>query len=107
MDSFLTDTYQILELLTTLILLVALIFAISIHFKYPKLSAKSWLTICYGLFFLVIHALFDLLDSHDWETEILSDYFNIVDGITYIIGLLLIALGIVKISKKGQEIWGN
>lgn len=99
---------EILEIIATILFIVSLFFALRIHSKYPKLSGSSWITVCYGLILLTIHSFADFLDSIDWgDNNMIRDIFNIIDGLTYIFGLIFIAVGIVLISKRGQEIWGN
>ena len=58
-----------------------------------------------GLVFMLIHAIFDVLDTMQWD-DLVVDTFNVIDGATFVIGLLLFALGIYRIAEYGAKQWG-
>ncbi len=93
------------ESLITLGLLGALIMAYLVQSRHPKLTSKGWTAIIIGLAFILLHAIFDVLDTLQWE-DLVVDILNVLDGATFVLGLLLFAVGIYGIAEYGAEQWG-
>ena len=98
------DLYLIgVESLIVLGVLVALVIAYLILSRHKKI-AKGWNYVVYGLFFIFIHAVFDVIDTFQWDAFTV-DILNVGDGVTFLIGLLLFALGIYRIAEFGAKQW--
>ena len=85
--------------------LIAVIVAYLILSRHPKITAMGWKTIIIGLTFILVHAIFDVLDTLQFD-DLVVDIFNVIDGATFVIGLVLFALGIYKIAEFGAQQWG-
>ena len=94
-----------MESLIVIGLIVAFVFAFLVYSRYPKLTSQGWRSILIGLVFMLLHAIFDVLDTMQWD-DIVVDALNVLDGATFVIGLLLFAMGIYKIAEYGAKQWG-
>ncbi|MFW9848757.1 MAG: hypothetical protein ACFFF4_06435 [Candidatus Thorarchaeota archaeon] len=98
------DLYLIgVESLITLGVLVALVIAYLILSRHEKI-AKGWNFVVFGLLFILLHSIFDVLDTLQWD-DIVVDVLNVGDGITFLIGLLLFAIGLYRIAEFGAKQW--
>ncbi len=98
------DLYLIgVESLIALGVLVALVIAYLILSRHEKI-AKGWNFVVFGLLFILIHSIFDVLDTLQWD-DIVVDVLNVGDGITFLIGLLLFAIGLYRIAEFGAKQW--
>lgn len=86
-------------------LFVAIVFAYLVQSRYPKVTSQGWRFILIGLVFMFIHGIFDVLDTMQWD-DIVVDSLNVLDGATFVIGLLLFAVGIYRIAEYGAKQWG-
>jgi hypothetical protein len=93
-----------IESLIVVGLVVALIIAVMVQLRYSKTTSIGWGFIFMGLLFLTIHAVFDVLDTLQWE-DTMVDLLNVFDGVTFVIGMLLFAVGIYKIAEYGAKQW--
>ncbi len=96
-----------IEALITVGFLASCIIAWFLRTKFPKQSSKGWIWISLGLFSIAIHGVFDALDTLKWDVESLKDWLNFFDGLFFVLGILLIAIGIYWIAKLGAKKWGN
>ncbi len=92
------------EALIVVGLFVAVVFAYTIQKKHAKI-ANGWNFIFFGLIFLLLHSVFDTLDTLQID-DLLVDILNILDGSTFVLGLLMFAFGIYKIAEYGAKRWG-
>jgi len=92
------------ESLIVLGVLIALVVAFLVRSRHPKLS-KGWNFIILGLVFIVLHGVFDVLDTMQLD-DLVVDILNVFDGATFLIGLLFFALGIYRIAEYGAKQWG-
>ncbi|MHA1481105.1 MAG: hypothetical protein ACTSQZ_06755, partial [Candidatus Thorarchaeota archaeon] len=69
-------------------LIGAIVFAYLVLSRYPKVTSQGWKLILIGLVFMLFHAIFDVLDTMQWD-DIVVDTLNVLDGATFVIGLLL------------------
>ncbi|MHA1248305.1 MAG: hypothetical protein ACTSPE_13335 [Candidatus Thorarchaeota archaeon] len=86
-------------------LVVATAISLSIRGRHLKLARYGWNYIVGGLVLLVVHALFDVLDTLQIE-DLLVEIFNVLDGTTFLIGMICFAVGIVRIAEHGAKEWG-
>lgn len=94
-----------MESLIVIGLIGAIIFAYLVQSRYPKVTSQGWKFILIGLVFMLLHAIFDVLDTMQWD-DLVVDSLNVIDGATFVIGLLLFALGIYRIAEYGAKQWG-
>lgn len=92
------------EFLIVVGLLIALVIAFLVRSRHPKLS-KGWNFIILGIVFILLHGIFDVLDTMQFD-DLLVDTLNVFDGATFLIGLLLFAFGIYRIAEFGAQQWG-
>ncbi len=92
------------EALIVIGLLVAVVFAFIVQKKHAKI-ANGWNFIFYGIIFLLLHSVFDMLDTLQLD-DLIVDILNILDGSTFVLGLLMFAFGIYKIAEYGAKKWG-
>ncbi len=92
------------ESLIALGFVIALVFAYKVQLRHPKLTSQGWNKIIIGLAFLIFHAIFDALDTLQWD-DFTVDVLNVFDGTCFVIGLILFALGIFGIAKYGAQLW--
>ncbi|MDF1539216.1 MAG: hypothetical protein P1Q69_09985 [Candidatus Thorarchaeota archaeon] len=92
------------ESLIVLGVLIALVIAFLVRSRHPKLS-QGWNFIILGLVFILLHGIFDVLDTMQFDSLVV-DVLNVFDGATFLIGLLLFALGIYRIAEYGAKQWG-
>ena len=85
--------------------LISVIVAYLILARHPKMTAMGWKTIIIGLIFILFHSVFDVLDTLQFD-DVVVDSLNVLDGATFVIGLVLFALGIYKIAEFGAQQWG-
>ncbi|MHA2425938.1 MAG: hypothetical protein ACXAEF_14200 [Candidatus Thorarchaeota archaeon] len=98
------DLYLIgVESLIVLGVLIALVIAYLILSRHERI-AKGWNFVVYGLLFILLHSIFDVLDTLQWD-DLTVDLLNVGDGVTFLIGLLLFALGIYRIAEHGAKQW--
>jgi hypothetical protein len=98
------DLYLIgVESLIVLGVLVALVIAYLIQTRHEEI-ARGWNLVVIGLVFILIHSVFDVLDTLQWD-DLIVDVLNVGDGVTFVIGLLLFALGIYRIADFGAKQW--
>lgn len=94
-----------MESLIVIGLIGAIVFAYLVLSRYPKVTSQGWKLILIGLLFMLFHGIFDVLDTMQWD-DIVVDILNVFDGATFVIGLLLFALGIYRIAEYGAKQWG-
>ena len=92
------------ETLIVLGALIALIAAFLVRSRHPKLS-QGWNFIILGLVFILLHGIFDVLDTMQLD-DLVVDLLNVFDALTFLIGLLLFAMGIYRIAEYGAKQWG-
>ncbi|MHA1637745.1 MAG: hypothetical protein ACTSUO_03330 [Candidatus Thorarchaeota archaeon] len=85
--------------------LIAVIVAYLIQSRHPKITSMGWKTIIIGLAFILFHSIFDVLDTLQFD-DLVVDVLNVLDGASFVIGLVLFALGIYKIAEFGAQQWG-
>ncbi len=99
------DTFLVgAEALIIVGLLIAVILAYMIHKRHASI-ATGWNFILFGMISLLFHAVFDMLDTFQWD-DLVVDVLNVLDGFTFCLGLLLLAFGIYKIAEFGAKKWG-
>ncbi|TXT56524.1 MAG: membrane protein of unknown function [Candidatus Thorarchaeota archaeon] len=84
---------------------IAIVIAILIHMRYPTLTSKGWRTIIIGMVFILLHSIFDAIDTLQFD-ELTIEILNLLDGSTFVVGLILFAFGIYNIAEYGAEQWG-
>ncbi|MFX0085220.1 MAG: hypothetical protein ACFFAU_06070 [Candidatus Hodarchaeota archaeon] len=94
-----------IEFLISIGLLISLVLALKIRSRYPNLTVKGWLEICIGLFGILLHSIFDVLDTLKWNIKDLNDILNVFDGLFFVLGLVLVGIGIMKIANSGATAW--
>jgi hypothetical protein len=99
-DTFLVSA----EALIIIGLFIAVILAYMIHKRHSSI-ATGWNFILFGMISLLAHSIFDMLDTFQWD-DLVVDVLNVLDGFTFCLGLLLLALGIYKIAEFGAKKWG-
>ena len=100
------DLFLILiEILITIGLLVNLLFALKIQSRFPDLTSKGWREIWLGLLGISLHSIFDVLDTLKWDIEDFTDLLNVFDGFFFVLGLIVVGLGIYKIANYGATTW--
>ena len=73
--------------------------------KNNRILAKKGLPECVvGFFVFAFHSLFDALDTI-CDVDPLGDNLDLMDSVFSIVGLVLIAIGIIRISIYGAKIW--
>jgi len=111
------------ELFLVVVGAVIVILSVLIWRNYPVLTKEGFLEIIFGFIAFTLHFLFDALDTiataseNFYETQGLLDVaasfgviygtFDFLDGLFTIIGLLLIAIGILRIAAYGKQLWGE
>ncbi len=95
----------VVEIIIAFGFLVVFLFSLFMSTDYHKIS-KGWNFVIVGLFFIFIHAVFDVLDTLKWEKKITRDILDFFDGLFFVFGLLLLALGILRINKHSKTLWG-
>lgn len=83
--------------------IVAGIIGLFIWKNYRVLAKKGLPECVSGFFVFAFHSLFDALDTSCGDP--LKDSFDQLDSIFSIIGLALVALGLLRISLYGAKIW--
>lgn len=86
---------------------------IKIRKDYPKLTEEGWKFMVFGIFSLFLHSICDALDTLDYmditnnenQADLINDILNLLDGSGYLIGILLLSLGIYKIANYGAKVW--
>ena len=108
------DLFLILVELTIAIgLLIVCYLVIKIKRDYPKLTEEGWTFIVIGMISLLLHALFDALDTLDFmsitnneaQADFINDILNLLDGSGFLLGIMLLSLGIYKIADYGAKVW--
>lgn len=98
------DTFLIsAETLIIIGLAIAVFFAYRIHKKHSSINT-GWNIILYGMISLLVHSIFDMLDTLQWD-DFVVDVLNVLDGTAFVLGLLLLAVGIYKIAEFGAKKW--
>ncbi len=101
------DTFLIIIESTVIIgLLVALVIALVIWSQYKEMASKGWLIICGGIASIMIHGIFDVLDTFKWSIDGFRDLLNVFDGIFFVAGIIMITAGIWLIADSGAKAWG-
>ncbi|MHA1167838.1 MAG: hypothetical protein ACTSRU_08465 [Candidatus Hodarchaeales archaeon] len=101
------DYYLIIIESTVIVgLLAALVLALIIWSQYKDLASKGWLEICIGIASIMIHGVFDVLDTFIWSIDGFRDLLNVFDGIFFVAGIILITIGIWMIADHGAKAWG-
>ena len=111
------------ELFLVVVGAVIVILSVLIWRNYPVLTKEGFLEIIFGFIAFTLHFMFDALDTiatsseNFYETQGLLDVaasfgviygtFDFLDGLFTIIGLLLIAIGILRIAAYGKQLWGE
>lgn len=73
--------------------------------KNHRILARKGLPECViGFFVFAFHSLFDALDTI-CESASLKENLDLMDSLYSIVGLILIAIGILRISIYGAKIW--
>jgi hypothetical protein len=86
--------------------LVVIVLALAIRSRYPELTSEGWLVICTGLISIIFHGIFDVLDTLKWNIDYMTDWLNVFDGLTFVAGIALLALGTWQIANYGAKKWG-
>ena len=95
----------VIEIISFLGFTTAFFMASILSKNYPKISrTKSWIVIQTGLFCGILHSLFDILDTFNFEN--LSDWFDLFDGLFFFTAIALIAIGLLLTSTEGKKQWG-
>lgn len=94
-----------METIIVIGLIISLIIALMVRSRYPKLTSQGWFEIYAGIACILFHGVFDVLDTLEWSIEILTDWFNVFDGLFFVIGLILVGVGIWKIANYGATAW--
>lgn len=84
--------------------IAAAMIAIFIFLNYRKLAKQGLPECIVGFFIFAFHSLFDALDTI-CEVDLLKDNLDFMDSYFSIIGLILIGIGILRISIYGAKIW--
>lgn len=84
--------------------LVAGVIGLLIWKNYRTLARKGLPECVFGFFVFAFHSLFDALDTI-CVNKPLKDNLDLMDSIFSITGLVLIAIGILRISIYGAQIW--
>lgn len=95
----------IVEIIIAFGFLVVFLFSLFISTDYHKIS-KGWNCVIGGLFFIFLHAVCDVLDTLKWEKRKIRDILDFFDGLFFVVGLLLLAFGILRINKHSKTLWG-
>ncbi|MFW9994419.1 MAG: hypothetical protein ACFFD4_20415 [Candidatus Odinarchaeota archaeon] len=110
MDLFALDSGDyflfMMEFISCIGLAIALVLALIVKSRYSKLASRSWLIICLGLACIVLHGIFDVLDTLKWSIDNVVDWLNIFDALFFVIGIVLLGAGIWQFAKHGAEAWG-
>mgnify|MGYP007065731100 CR=1 FL=1 len=93
-----------MESLIVIGLLIAAMLAYRVTKRYPKLTSHGWSIIILGIVFLIIHSVADVLDTLHFD-DLIVDLLNVVDGATFVLGLVLFAIGIYQIAMFGAKQW--
>lgn len=93
-----------IEVLIVIGLIVAIAFAYIVQKQHAKI-ATGWNFILFGLIFLMLHSAFDAFDTLQLD-DVVIDTLQLLDGSTFVLGLLLFAFGIFKIAEYGRNKWG-
>jgi len=94
-----------MESLIVLGLFTATVISYKIRKKHPRITSEGWTSIVAGIAILMFHAIFDALDTLQFD-DFVIDILNLFDGLTFVIGLLLFAYGIYRIAEYGAKQWG-
>ncbi len=86
-------------------LVLATIVAVFVGRRHARLADGGWQLIVLGLVFLVAHGVFDVLDTLQLD-DFTVNLLNLADGTTFVLGLLLFAVGIYQIAEMGAGEWG-
>ena len=84
--------------------LIAGIIGLFIWKNYRELAREGLPECVVGFFVFAFHSLFDGLDTIP-EFAPLKDNLDLIDSIFSILGLILIAIGILRISIYGAKMW--
>ncbi|NHJ01327.1 MAG: hypothetical protein EAX86_04250 [Candidatus Heimdallarchaeota archaeon] len=95
----------VIEVLIVLGLFIALIIGYRVRIRFPKLTVHGWNEICFGLLGISLHAVFDALDTLKWDISEFTDWLNLFDGSFFVLGIILIGIGIWKIANYGASAW--
>ncbi len=104
----LIDPDDIILISTEALIVVGLFLAVVLAYLVQKRHAKiatGWNLILLGLFFLFLHATFDMLDTLQID-DLIVDILQVLDGSTFVIGLIMFAIGIYRIADFGAKKWG-
>lgn len=101
------------ELTIAIGLLIVCFLVIKIKKDYPKLTEEGWTFIVLGMISLLLHALFDALDTLDFmqvtnnetQADFINKILNLLDGSGFLLGIMLLSLGIFKIANYGAKVW--
>ncbi|HUY01134.1 MAG TPA: hypothetical protein VMV49_16360 [Candidatus Deferrimicrobium sp.] len=94
----------IIELGIFLAGIVTGIIGVLIWKNHQKLAKEGLPECVIGFFVFAFHSLFDALDTI-CEVDPLKENLDLLDSVFSIIGLILIAIGILRISMYGVKIW--
>ena len=90
--------------------LFVIIIIIYLRIKFPKLTAKGFVTLLIGYIVYSLHIGFDFLDTlvakkvNDKTTAIYLT-FDLLDAIFSFTGLFIIGFAFLKIANYGMELW--
>ncbi len=84
--------------------IIAGIIGLMIWRQHRTLAKKGLPECIMGFFVFAFHSLFDGLDTIA-TIDPLGDNLDLLDSIFSIVGLILIAIGIIRISLYGSKIW--
>jgi hypothetical protein len=102
---------------------VIVLFSLLTWRRNPVLTKEGFLEIIFGFIAFTLHFLFDAIDtiatsSQDYyeaqgllelaaSFDAIHGTFDFLDGFFAIIGLLLIAVGILRIAAYGRKLWSE
>ena len=85
-------------------LFLATILAVRIGKRHPGLAQEGWSIIILGLIFMTTHAIFDAFDTLQLG-DLIVDILNVLDGLTFVIGIALFGYGIYRIAVFSKKKW--
>ncbi len=94
-----------IELIVLVGYLLSLIVTIIIYHKNKRIISISWLWFIGAQICLFLHSLFDALDTLNWQSEYIDDWFDLFDGILFVVGVVVISIALFLLVKKEKEIW--
>jgi hypothetical protein len=85
--------------------IVITVFLFLLHNKFPQLTKNGWIELIIGTPCLAFKGLFDALDTITQDYDILSDVFDSLDAASMFLGLVFLAIGLLRIAFYSAKIW--